>query len=135
MNGWVNKWMDDGWMLVGMDKCMMDGDGCTDIWIPLGIACGLFFGKQIGVFLFSWVMIKTGVGRMPENTNWMQLYATSILCGIGFTMSLFIGTLAFSDGTIEHNAMLRIGVLSGSVIAGIVGYFIFHFSSKQIIQE
>jgi NhaA family Na+:H+ antiporter len=89
--------------------------------LPLGIALGLFFGKQIGVFGATWLAVKSGVGRMPEGTNWAQIYGAAILAGIGFTMSLFIGTLAF-DGH-EQAAQVRIGVLGGSTVAALIGYF------------
>jgi NhaA family Na+:H+ antiporter len=89
--------------------------------LPLGIALGLFFGKQIGVFGATWLAVKTGVGRMPEGTNWAQIYGAAILAGIGFTMSLFIGTLAF-DGH-EQAAQVRIGVLGGSTVSALIGYF------------
>ncbi|MCW8835026.1 MAG: Na+/H+ antiporter NhaA [Rhodospirillales bacterium] len=90
--------------------------------IPLGIALGLFVGKQIGIMSFVWVAVKTGVSRLPDDVNWVQMYGVSILAGIGFTMSLFIGTLAFASQ--EHAAAVRIGVLAGSTISAIVGYFI-----------
>ena len=99
--------------------------------VPLGIALGLFFGKQIGVFLFSYVSIKLGWAKLPDNAKWSQIYGISILCGIGFTMSLFIGTLAFSKADMHYSAMLRMGVLVGSIIAGIVGYIVLRFSSSS----
>ncbi len=101
--------------------------------IPLGITAGLFIGKQVGIFVFSWIAIKLGVGRMPTGTNWMQIYGTSIICGIGFTMSLFIGSLAFTGGdeTIRHSVMLRLGVLVGSVVSGVFGYLVLYFATKK----
>lgn len=90
--------------------------------LPLGIALGLFLGKQIGVFGASWLLIKTGLARMPEGANWGLMYGISLLCGIGFTMSLFIGGLAFD--TPEQGAAVRLGVLCGSTISGIVGYML-----------
>tara|TARA_R110002110_G_scaffold346884_1_gene557044 strand:+ start:236 stop:1432 length:1197 start_codon:yes stop_codon:yes gene_type:complete len=90
--------------------------------LPLGIALGLFVGKQVGVFGFSFLMIKTGLAKMPEGANWGMLYGVSLLCGIGFTMSLFIGGLAFDDAA--HATAIRLGVLSGSVISGTLGYFV-----------
>lgn len=96
--------------------------------IPLGIACGLFFGKQIGIFTFCWLAVMLGIGEKPQGASWFALYGVAILCGIGFTMSLFIGTLAFGYTDIEHYIMLRIGVLTGSVISSIVGYFILKFA-------
>ncbi len=90
--------------------------------LPLGIAAGLIVGKQIGVFGASWVMIKLGLARMPTGTNMAMLYGVSVLCGIGFTMSLFIGGLAFDDASLS--AGVRLGVLSGSIVSGFLGYFL-----------
>jgi len=90
--------------------------------IPLGIAAGLFFGKQIGIMSFVWVPVKFGISRMPDGVTWLQIYGVSVLAGIGFTMSLFIGTLAFSAP--EHAAAVRIGVLAGSIASALLGYLI-----------
>lgn len=95
--------------------------------LPLGIAIGLIVGKQIGVFGASWAMIRLGIARMPTGTDMSKLYGVSILCGIGFTMSLFIGGLAFDDASLS--AGVRLGVLSGSLVSGILGYF---FLSRQL---
>ena len=88
--------------------------------IPLGIAAGLFIGKQVGIMGFVWIGIKLGLARLPDGVTWLQVYGASLLAGIGFTMSLFIGTLAFSDP--EHAAAVRIGVLTGSLLSALVGY-------------
>ena len=90
--------------------------------VPLGILCGLFFGKQIGVFLFSFISIKLKFAEMPSNSNWIKLYGVGILTGIGFTMSLFVGNLAFVDYVNEMDGV-KIGVLSGSFLSAVVGYF------------
>jgi NhaA family Na+:H+ antiporter len=91
--------------------------------VSLGVALGLFAGKQIGVVLLSLLAIKMGVARLPAGSNWLQLYGIALLCGIGFTMSLFIGNLAFPD--MPHLIdEVKIGVLIGSGIAGIVGAFV-----------
>lgn len=90
--------------------------------LPLGIALGLFIGKQIGVFGATWLAVKLGLSRMPEGTSWPQIYGVSLLAGIGFTMSLFIGTLAF--GAPEQAAQVRIGVLGGSLISAVAGYLV-----------
>lgn len=91
--------------------------------VPLGIILGLFFGKQIGVILFSFIAIKLKVASLPENVNWKQLYGVSFLCGIGFTMSLFIGSLAFEqNGTEAIFLNDRLGILIGSTISAITGY-------------
>lgn len=90
--------------------------------LPLGIALGLFVGKQIGVFGATWLMIKSGLARMPDGANWGMMYGVSLLCGIGFTMSLFIGGLAFDDP--GHAGAVRLGVLAGSLLSGTVGYLV-----------
>ena len=91
--------------------------------VPLGILCGLFFGKQVGVFLFSFLSIKFKFAEIPTNSNWLTLYGISILTGIGFTMSLFVGNLAFANN-IEYMDGVKIGVLSGSLLSTLVGYFL-----------
>ncbi|SQF94220.1 pH-dependent sodium/proton antiporter [Paucimonas lemoignei] len=88
--------------------------------VPLGVALGLFFGKQIGVFLAALLAIRSGLATLPEGSNWMQLYGVAILCGIGFTMSLFIGNLAF-PGAPHLIDEVKVGVLMGSGLAAIVG--------------
>ncbi len=90
--------------------------------IPLGIAAGLFFGKQLGVFSFSWVAIKLGISKLPSGVNWVQMYGVSLLCGIGFTMSLFIGSLAYDQGGLNHTINDKLGILLGSALSGIFGY-------------
>lgn len=90
--------------------------------IPLGIALGLFLGKQIGIMAFIWAGVRLGIARLPEGVTWPQAYGVAVLAGIGFTMSLFIGTLAFADP--EHASAVRIGVLVGSTASAIFGFFI-----------
>lgn len=97
--------------------------------IPLGIALGLFIGKQIGVFCFSWVAVKLGLAKLPTGANWLQLYGIACLTGVGFTMSLFIGTLAF-DGDETLNAV-RLGVIMGSLVSGILGYIVLRISCRE----
>lgn len=100
--------------------------------VPLGIALGLFFGKQIGIFGLCWLAVKVGLTRLPKGMNMMSMYAVSILCGIGFTMSLFIGSLAFSDANITYLFDERLGIILGSLASGILGYFVLKMSlSKQ----
>jgi NhaA family Na+:H+ antiporter len=98
--------------------------------VPLGIMCGLFFGKQIGVFLFSYISVKLKFAEMPSNSNWIKFYGVGVLTGIGFTMSLFVGNLAFTD---HLNVMdgVKIGVLSGSFLSAVVGYFMLLMVSKK----
>ena len=98
--------------------------------VPLGILLGLFFGKQIGVLLFSYISVKFKFADMPNNSNWMSIYGVSILTGIGFTMSLFVGNLAFLENT-QYLDGVKIGVLSGSLLSTIFGYFILLISSKK----
>lgn len=94
--------------------------------IPLGITLGLFFGKQIGVFLFCWLAIKWGWGKLPEGSTTAQFYAVCIVTGIGFTMSLFIGGLAFGD--VERGALVRVGVICGSVLSTVAGALLLHLT-------
>ena len=98
--------------------------------VPLGILLGLFFGKQVGVMIFSFFAVKVGVAQMPDNSNWFSLYGVSVLTGIGFTMSLFVGNLAFAEN-IEYIDGVKIGVLAGSLLSTIFGYFILLFTSKK----
>ncbi|MEM1371125.1 MAG: Na+/H+ antiporter NhaA, partial [Pseudomonadota bacterium] len=96
--------------------------------IPLGIAVGLFLGKPLGIFLFTWLAVMLGAGDRPTGTNWAQILGVGFVAGIGFTMSLFIGMLAFPDP--QFSADIRIGVLCGSILAAIAGYFILRVASK-----
>ena len=98
--------------------------------VPLGIVLGLFFGKQIGVMLFSYISVKLNVAQMPDNSNWVSLYGVSILTGIGFTMSLFVGNLAFAENT-QYIEGVKIGVLTGSLLSTICGYFLLLLTSKK----
>ena len=98
--------------------------------VPLGILLGLFIGKQVGVMLFSFVAVKTGAAQMPDNSNWLSLYGVSVLTGIGFTMSLFVGNLAFVND-IQYIDGVKIGVLAGSLLSTLVGYFILLLTSKK----
>ena len=91
--------------------------------VPLGILCGLFFGKQIGVFIFSFLAIKIKLAEMPANSNWIKFYGVGIFTGIGFTMSLFVGNLAFVDYSNDLDGV-KIGVLAGSLLSALVGYFL-----------
>ena len=91
--------------------------------VPLGIICGLFFGKQIGVFLFSFLSIRFKFAEMPNNSNWIKFYGVGILTGIGFTMSLFVGNLAFVDYANNIDGV-KIGVLVGSTLSALMGYFL-----------
>lgn len=91
--------------------------------LPLGVAAGLVLGKPIGIFLFSWISVKLGFAKLPESINLKQVFAVSVLCGIGFTMSIFITGLAF-DGIDEvYSTYSRLGILIGSTVAAVLGYF------------
>tara|TARA_Y100000590_G_scaffold165535_1_gene189562 strand:- start:13998 stop:15173 length:1176 start_codon:yes stop_codon:yes gene_type:complete len=98
--------------------------------VPLGILCGLFFGKQIGVFLFSYISVKLKLAEMPSNSNWIKFYGVGILTGIGFTMSLFVGNLAFAEYSNNMDGV-KIGVLSGSFLSAIAGYFMLLLATKR----
>lgn len=96
--------------------------------VPLGIALGLFLGKQIGVFCMSWLAVKGGLARLPDGVNWRQIYGVSLLCGIGFTMSLFIGSLAFEQNGGEGSAFdERLGILVGSLFSAVAGTVVLRF--------
>jgi Na+:H+ antiporter, NhaA family len=100
--------------------------------VPVGIFAGLFLGKQLGVFGFSWLAIKSGLASLPKNSNWLQLYGVSVLTGVGFTMSLFIGSLAFIDGSV-YKFTDKLAVLIASFVSGVIGYLILLSSSPKRI--
>jgi NhaA family Na+:H+ antiporter len=96
--------------------------------VPLGIAAGLFLGKQFGIFGFCWLSLKLNLAKLPSGMNLKILYATAILCGVGFTMSLFIGSLAFERTGVNLLFDERIGILAGSIVSGLVGFFLLRTS-------
>ncbi len=96
--------------------------------VPLGIAAGLLIGKQTGVFGFSWLAIKLGLGKLPEGAGWAALYGIAALCGIGFTMSLFIGSLAAEQAGTAMLVDNRLGILGGSVLSAIIGYLVLSYA-------
>ena len=98
--------------------------------VPLGILVGLFIGKQVGVMFFSFFAVKLGAAQMPDNSTWLSLYGVSVLTGIGFTMSLFVGNLAFADN-IQYIEGVKIGVLAGSLLSTVFGYFLLSIASKK----
>ena len=100
--------------------------------ITLGIAAGLFIGKQLGIFGICWLAIKAGLAKLPEGATWAQLYGVSLLCGIGFTMSLFIGTLAFEDQPLQYQTSVKVGVLFGSIISALVGALLLAKAGKKV---
>lgn len=100
--------------------------------VPLGIAAGLFIGKQIGVFLPILAAVRLGFAEKPEGATWLQVYGVAAMCGVGFTMSLFIGSLAFEDpgGDQTFAAPIRLGVLTGSILSGLLGYLLVRFGAE-----
>ena len=98
--------------------------------VPLGIALGLFFGKQIGIFSLCWLAIKLKLTKLPRDMSWSSLYGTAALCGVGFTMSLFIGSLAFEETSVNLLFDERLGIVFGSLAAGFLGYVILHISLR-----
>ncbi|MFT5063787.1 MAG: NhaA family Na+:H+ antiporter [Gammaproteobacteria bacterium] len=99
--------------------------------VPLGIAAGLFIGKQLGVFGFFWMGVKLGWAQLPEGTNWMQLYGLALISGIGFTMSLFIGSLAFENTGGDRFFDERLGIIVGSLLSAVAGYWVLRFASAE----
>ncbi|MCZ6486774.1 MAG: Na+/H+ antiporter NhaA, partial [Gammaproteobacteria bacterium] len=101
--------------------------------VPLGIALGLFVGKQLGVFGLCWLVIQLGLTSLPKGVSWTSLYGTAALCGVGFTMSLFIGSLAFEETGVNLLFDERLGIIIGSLLSGIAGYLILRVSLPAII--
>ena len=100
--------------------------------VPLGIILGLFIGKQLGVFGFCFIAIKLGFAKLPSNVNWTLLYGVALLCGVGFTMSLFIGSLAFEQVNDIPLYKDRLGIVIGSLISGILGYLVIKAAVKKL---
>jgi len=96
--------------------------------LPLGVALGLFIGKPLGIFSFSWVAVKLGIAKLPEGVGMRHIFAVSVLCGIGFTMSIFISSLAFGADFVNFDTYARLGILMGSTLAAVVGYFLLSVS-------
>ncbi len=99
--------------------------------VPMGIAVGLLLGKTIGVFGLTLMAVKTGIAALPSGANWGQVLGVAILCGIGFTMSLFVGSLAFEPGSSEYAGMDRMGILTGSLFAALIGYAVTAAASRR----
>lgn len=102
--------------------------------VPLGITLGLFFGKQAGIFGFAWFAIRIKIAKMPRHASLAHLYGVAVLCGIGFTMSLFIGLLAYPESAVLQDKT-KLGVLLGSTLAGIVGWLILRFTRPDVPEE
>lgn len=99
--------------------------------VPLGIALGLFVGKQVGIFGFCWLAIKMKLTHLPSDMTWGSLYGTAALCGIGFTMSLFVGSLAFEETSVNLLFDERLGIILGSLASGIMGFLILRASLRS----
>ncbi len=96
--------------------------------VSLGIAAGLFIGKQFGIFLFCWLSVRVGLAKLPDDLGWMSVYGVSLLCGVGFTMSLFIGSLAFEETGVNLLFDERLGIIFGSLLSGACGYLVLQVS-------
>jgi NhaA family Na+:H+ antiporter len=99
--------------------------------VPLGIMLGLIVGKQLGVFAFAWITIKLGIARLPEGVSMIQIYGAAIICGVGFTMSLFIGGLAFEEVGFGFDRPDRLGIIVGSLICGVLGYALLKLTTRK----
>ena len=97
--------------------------------VPLGIALGLFVGKQLGASVATWLSVRLGLGTLPAGASWLQMYGVCVLAGVGFTMSLFIGTLAFADE--GQLAAVRLGVLTGSLLSAVLGYIVLYVAGAR----
>ncbi|WP_210499401.1 Na+/H+ antiporter NhaA [Vibrio crassostreae] len=103
--------------------------------LPLGVAAGLFIGKPLGIFTFSWLAVKIGVAKLPDGVDMKQIFAVSVLCGIGFTMSIFISSLAFGTANVEYDTFARIGILMGSTVAAFTGYTLLRMTTKPNTEQ
>jgi NhaA family Na+:H+ antiporter len=99
--------------------------------VPMGITLGLLAGKTVGVFGLTWLAVKLRLAALPAEANWGQVLGVAILCGIGFTMSLFVGSLAFVPGSSDYAGMDRMGILTGSFFAAVIGYLITAMASRK----
>jgi NhaA family Na+:H+ antiporter len=115
-----------GFLNAGVSLANLDSKVLTAP-VTIAIAAGLFFGKQFGVFGALWLAVKSGIAPKPKGASWPQIYGVALLAGIGFTMSLFIGELAFTTGI--HDAELRLGVLGASVASALAGAAVLRFSA------
>jgi NhaA family Na+:H+ antiporter len=99
--------------------------------VPLGIMLGLIVGKQVGVFAFAWITIKAGIARLPDGVSMIEMYGVSVLCGVGFTMSLFIGGLAFEEVGFGFDRPDRLGIIAGSLVCGAIGYGVLKLAARR----
>jgi NhaA family Na+:H+ antiporter len=98
--------------------------------ITLGIALGLFLGKQIGIMSVTALLVYLRVARLPQGATWLSFYGVALITGIGFTMSLFIGGLAFKENAVELAVDERVGILLGSAVSAVVGYLVLRFATS-----
>jgi NhaA family Na+:H+ antiporter len=98
--------------------------------VPLGIATGLFFGKLIGVLIATWIAVTAGFAKLPSGARWPEMCGIALVCGVGFTMSFFIGSLAFEDAP-EYGTGVRLGVLAGSLLSAVTGFLVLRFASRR----
>ena len=113
----------------------LEGAGFAELFhsVPLGIAAGLFIGKQVGIMIMCWLVFKLGFSTMPKGMDYKQIYGAALLCGVGFTMSLFIGGLAFAgDNTLFDE---RLGIIMGSIVSGIAGYLMLKATLKEEVSN
>ena len=104
----------------------------------MGIFLGLFLGKQVGIFGVCWLLIQCGIAKLPQGSTWKQFYGVSVLCGVGFTMSLFIASLAFEEGGDVFNGAARadrLAILMASIFSATVAYLVLYFSGTQKVRE
>lgn len=99
--------------------------------VPLSIALGLLIGKQLGIFSFSWLAVKIKLATLPNDITWRQLYGMAIICGIGFTMSIFIGNLAYNTINQDLAVLNKLGVLVGSTLAALIGYMFLYYNTSS----
>ncbi|WP_227429471.1 Na+/H+ antiporter NhaA [Psychrobacter sp. I-STPA6b] len=113
----------------------LQGSGIDALFhsVPLGIAAGLFLGKQIGIMLMCWLILQLGLSKMPTGMNYKQIYGAALLCGVGFTMSLFIGGLAFDSSLTGFDE--RLGIIMGSIVSGLAGYLLLKATLKEVKDE
>jgi len=114
----------------GVSLAGMSADSFTHP-VPMGIAVGLLLGKTVGVFGLTWLAVKLRMAALPEGAGWGQILGVAILCGIGFTMSLFVGSLAFAPGSSDYAGMDRMGILTGSFFAAVIGYAVIAMTSRK----
>ncbi len=113
----------------------LKGAGFAELFhsVPLGIAAGLFIGKQLGIMFVCWLIFKMGISNMPRGMNFKQIYGAALLCGVGFTMSLFIGGLAFAGDTPLFDE--RLGIIMGSIVSGVAGYLMLKATLKEEVSS